>query len=168
MTDSALDRPDAAVDHPNVMVFPPVILLSALVLAWALQWLVPLGWIAEFDRGWRFGSGTFFVMAGLLTTSAGRRALLRHGTNINPSLPTTTLVTEGVFGLIRNPLYVGMSAALCGIALIFALDWLLLLILPSCVVLHFAVVRREERYLERKFGEAYRRYKERVPRYLPG
>ena len=168
MTDSALDRPDAAVDHPNVMVFPPVILLSALVLACALQWPVPLGWIAEFDRGWRFGSGTFFVMAGLLTTSAGRRALLRHGTNINPSLPTTTLVTEGVFGLIRNPLYVGMSAALCGIALIFALDWLLLLIVPSCVVLHFAVVRREERYLERKFGEVYRRYKERVPRYLPG
>jgi protein-S-isoprenylcysteine O-methyltransferase Ste14 len=168
MTDSALDRPDAAVDHPNVMVFPPVILLSALVLACALQWPVPLGWIAEFDRGWRFGSGTFFVIAGLLTTSAGRRALLRHGTNINPSLPTTTLVTEGVFGLIRNPLYVGMSAALCGIALIFALDWLLLLIVPSCVVLHFAVVRREERYLERKFGEAYRRYKERVPRYLPG
>jgi protein-S-isoprenylcysteine O-methyltransferase Ste14 len=168
MTDSALDRPDAAVDHPNVMVFPPVILLSALVLACALQWPVPLGWIAEFDRGWRFGSGTFFVMAGLLTTSAGRRALLRHGTNINPSLPTTTLVTEGVFGLIRNPLYAGMSAALCGIALIFALDWLLLLIVPSCVVLHFAVVRREERYLERKFGEAYRRYKERVPRYLPG
>jgi protein-S-isoprenylcysteine O-methyltransferase Ste14 len=168
MIDSALDRPDAAVDHPNVMVFPPVILLSALVLACALQWPVPLGWIAELDRGWRFGSGTFFVMAGLLTTSAGRRALLRHGTNINPSLPTTTLVTEGVFGLIRNPLYVGMSAALCGIALIFALDWLLLLILPSCVVLHFAVVRREERYLERKFGEAYRRYKEHVPRYLPG
>jgi protein-S-isoprenylcysteine O-methyltransferase Ste14 len=168
MTDSALDRPDAAVDHPNVMVFPPVILLSALVLACALQWPVPLGWIAEFDRGWRFGSGTFFVIAGLLTTSAGRRALLRHGTNINPSLPTTTLVTEGVFGLIRNPLYAGMSAALCGIALIFALDWLLLLIVPSCVVLHFAVVRREERYLERKFGEAYRRYKERVPRYLPG
>jgi len=68
----------------------------------------------------------------------------------------------------RNPLYVGVSAALCGIALIFALDWLLLLIIPSCVILHFAVVRREELYLERKFGEAYRRYKARVPRYLLG
>jgi protein-S-isoprenylcysteine O-methyltransferase Ste14 len=43
---------------------------------------------------------------------------------------------------------------------------LLLLIIPSCVILHFAVVRREEQYLERKFGDAYRRYKERVPRYL--
>jgi protein-S-isoprenylcysteine O-methyltransferase Ste14 len=82
--------------------------------------------------------------------------------------PTTALVTDGIFGRTRNPLYVGILFALCGIALIFDLDWVLLLILPSCLLLHFAVVRREERYLEREFGEVYRRYKERVPRYLPG
>ena len=58
--------------------------------------------------------------------------------------------------------------ALCGLALLFDLDWVLLLIVPSCLIMHFAVVRREERYLERKFGEAYRRYKESLPRYLPG
>ena len=52
------------------------------------------------------------------------------------------------------------------IAVIFALDWVLLLIIPSFAVLHFAVVRREEQYLERKFGDAYQRYKERVPRYV--
>ena len=45
---------------------------------------------------------------------------------------------------------------------------MLLLILPSCIVLHFAVVTREEVYLERKFGDTYRRYKERVPRYFAG
>ena len=73
------------------------------------------------------------------------------------------LVTEGVFGQTRHPLYVGVSAALCGIALIFRLDWLLLLIVPSCVILHFAIVRPEE-----LFGDAYQRYKARVPRYLLG
>jgi protein-S-isoprenylcysteine O-methyltransferase Ste14 len=157
---------DTAVDRPDIIVFPPVIPLSTLAISCVLQWLVPLGLIANIDRGWRIGLGTIIVVAGLLTTSAGRRALVRHGTNVNPSQPTTALVTDGVFRRTRNPLYVGVSVALCGIALIFALDWLLPLMVPSCVILHFAVVRREERYLERKFGEAYRRYQERVPRYL--
>ena len=82
--------------------------------------------------------------------------------------PTTALVTDGVFGHTRNPLYVGISVALCGVALIFDLDWVVLLILPSCLLLHFAVVRREEIYLEQKFGDAYRHYKARVPRYSTG
>ena len=98
----------------------------------------------------------------------GRRELVKGGTNVSPSQPTTALITGGVFEYTRNPLYVGVSVALCGIALIFDLDWVLLLILPSCAFLHFAVVRHEERYLEQKFGDDYRRYKARVPRYLAG
>ena len=168
MTYATVDCPDAAPDRPDVIVFPPVIPLATLAIAGALQWLAPLEWISDFDQGWRIAAGAFTVFVGLLTTSTGRRALLRHGTNVNPKQPTTVLVTEGVFARTRNPLYVGVSVALCGIALIFALDWLLLLIIPGCVILHFAVVRREELYLERKFGDAYRRYKVRVPRYLLG
>jgi hypothetical protein len=72
----------------------------------------------------------------------------------------------GVFSYTRNPLYVGGTVALCGLALIFDLDWMLLLILPRCLFLHFAVIKREERYLEQKFGETYRRYKMRVQRYV--
>jgi protein-S-isoprenylcysteine O-methyltransferase Ste14 len=159
---------EAALDHPDVVVFPPVIPLATLVMACVLQWLLPLGWIAGIDTPIRIGVGAIIVLSGLITTSAGRRALMRAGTNVNPLQPTTALVTDGIFGRTRNPLYVGILFALCGIALIFDLDWVLLLILPSCLLLHFAVVRREERYLEREFGEVYRRYKERVPRYLPG
>jgi protein-S-isoprenylcysteine O-methyltransferase Ste14 len=92
--------------------------------------------------------------------------MLLHGTNVNPLLPTTALVTDGLFRRTRNPLYVGILITQYAVAMIFALDWLLLLIIPSWVVLHFAVVMREERYLEGKFGDAYRRYKQRVPRYL--
>jgi|KBSMisStaDraftv2_1062788.scaffolds.fasta_scaffold102941_4 protein-S-isoprenylcysteine O-methyltransferase Ste14 len=165
---------DATFDRPDVAVFPPLIPLTTLLIACVLQWLAPLGWIAELewiadlDKPVRVGVGLVIVLAGLVTTSAGRRALVKSGTNVNPSQPTTTLVTDGVFGHTRNPLYVGGSIALCGIALIFDLDWILLLIVPSCMFLHFAVVKREERYLEQKFGDAYRQYKARVPRYLAG
>jgi protein-S-isoprenylcysteine O-methyltransferase Ste14 len=166
MTYSAADSAPTELDRPRVIVFPPVIPLCTLVIAAVLQWLMPLGLLAGIDLVWRAVPGALIVVAGLLTTLAGRRALVRHGTHVNPSQPTTVLVTEGMFQRTRNPLYVGMSLALCGLAVIFALDWLLLLMIPSCVILHFAVVRREEMYLERKFGDAYRSYQKRVPRYL--
>ena len=153
-------------DRPDIIVFPPVIPLSTLAISCVLQWLAPLGLIESIDQTWRIGWGVIILVAGLLTTLVGRRTLLRHGTNVNPLRPTTALVTEGIFRRTRNPLYVGIIITQYAVALIFALDWLLLLILPNWIVLHFAVVTREERYLERKFGDAYRRYKERVPRYL--
>jgi protein-S-isoprenylcysteine O-methyltransferase Ste14 len=159
---------DITLDRPDVMVFPPVIPLATLTLACVLQWLAPLGFVAGVATPVRIGIGLIIAGAGLLTTSAGRRALIKHGTNVNPSQPTTVLVTDGIFGRTRNPLYVGVSVALCGLALLFDLDWVLLLIVPSVVLLHFAVVVREERYLEQKFGDAYRRYRERVPRYFAG
>jgi protein-S-isoprenylcysteine O-methyltransferase Ste14 len=159
---------DATFDRPDVLVFPPLIPLATLALGCALQWFAPLGWIASLDPPVRVGIGLIIALAGLVTTSSGRRALIRNGTNVDPSRPATMLVTDGIFGRTRNPLYVGGSVALCGIALVFELDWLLLLIVPSCVLLHFAVVLREEWYLEQKFGDGYRLYKGRVPRYFPG
>ena len=89
----------------------------------------------------------------------------RLGTNVSPLRPTTALATDGIFSWTRNPLYIGGTLVMFGIALVFAIDWLLLLIPPSLLILHFGVVRREEEYLERKFGDPYRRYRLNVARY---
>jgi protein-S-isoprenylcysteine O-methyltransferase Ste14 len=62
-------------------------------------------------------------------------------------------------------MYVGAMVMLAGIATALASDWLVILLVPTALVLHFGVVRREERYLEAKFGEDYRRYKASAPRY---
>ena len=159
---------NAAPDRAKIMIFPPVIPSSALTIACILQWLAPLGAVANIDFDWRVGLGAVIVVAGLALAAAGRRALVRHGTNVSPFRPTIALVTDGVFRRTRNPLYVGVSVALFGIALMFALDWMLILLVPACVILHVAVVRREELYLEQKFGDAYRRYRESVPRYFAG
>jgi protein-S-isoprenylcysteine O-methyltransferase Ste14 len=56
---------------------------------------------------------------------------------------------------------------LAGIALIAALDWLALLMVPAAFVLHHGIVSREEQYLLRKFGDEYRSYRAKAPRYLP-
>ena len=53
-----------------------------------------------------------------------------------------------------------------GVAFLGALDWLPLIFPLSLLVLHFGIIKREERYLERKFGVEYRSYASRVPRYF--
>ncbi|HEY6022801.1 MAG TPA: isoprenylcysteine carboxylmethyltransferase family protein [Pseudolabrys sp.] len=154
------------VDHPNVAVFPPIVPAGALALAIALQWLVPLHFLGGVDETWRIVIGVAIFYLGLALSLMAHRTLIRHSTNINPFRPTTALVTKGIFNWTRNPIYVGGRALMIGLALVFSLDWLLLLVLPSVMVIHYGVVKREEEYLTRKFAEEYRRYTTRVPRYL--
>jgi hypothetical protein len=90
---------------------------------------------------------------------------VRLGTNVSPFQSTTALATTGIYKWTRNPVYCGGTLAMLGIAFCFALDWMVLLIVPSMIILHFGVVRREERYLEQKFGEQYRQYTAQVSRY---
>jgi protein-S-isoprenylcysteine O-methyltransferase Ste14 len=52
-----------------------------------------------------------------------------------------------------------------GLAFAFASDWLFLLLPIGALVIHVGVVRREERYLAGKFGDDYRDYCAKVPRY---
>ena len=75
------------------------------------------------------------------------------------------MVTDGVFGWLRNPMYVGMTGFLIGLSIALASDWMLVMAIVLAPVLHFGVVKREERYLEEKFGDAYRAYMAKVPRY---
>jgi protein-S-isoprenylcysteine O-methyltransferase Ste14 len=75
------------------------------------------------------------------------------------------LVTDGVFRWLRNPMYVALTLFLIALAFALASDWTLVTTAAFALVIHFGVVRREERYLEAKFGDAYRSYKARVPRY---
>jgi protein-S-isoprenylcysteine O-methyltransferase Ste14 len=152
-------------DHPDVIVFPPVILAATVLLACILQWLFPLGELEGVNQTLRILAGVLVFLTGIAFAATGHLTLVRAGTNVSPLLPTTALATNGIYRWTRNPLYTGGTFLMIGIAFVFALDWLLLLIAPSMLVLHFGVVRREERYLEGKFGDSYLRYKANVARY---
>ena len=69
-------------------------------------------------------------------------------------------------GLSRNPIYLGMILIYVGIALAFAASWAFLLLVPVLIALEIEVIRREEAYLESRFGEAYRQYRRKVRRWL--
>jgi protein-S-isoprenylcysteine O-methyltransferase Ste14 len=77
------------------------------------------------------------------------------------------LVDGGPFAILRNPLYVGNIALWVGFALTARLVWLAPVILLLLGLEYHAIVRWEERLLESRFGDAYRAYAARVPRWMP-
>lgn len=154
---------DQNIDQPDVIVFPPLLYASALAAGLLLQFLMP----------WHpFSSDLGRLLGGLLLVGSavlakwGEATMQRAGTNVNPRQPSLVIVTEGPFRFTRNPLYLALSGIYLGITLLLNAFWPWLILIPLWVITHYGIVRREERYLEAKFGDTYRIYKGRVRRYL--
>ncbi|MFQ3664079.1 MAG: isoprenylcysteine carboxylmethyltransferase family protein [Chloroflexaceae bacterium] len=95
-----------------------------------------------------------------------RRAFSRYEQPTDPGQPTSQIITTGVFTISRNPLYLGASVFLLGVALTFNLLWSLVALLFSIVLCHYILIIPEERYLVRKFGSEYETYAASVNRWL--
>ncbi len=91
------------------------------------------------------------------------------GVSRTRSLDTTggQVVTEGAYGLVRNPLYVGNFFLAFGFAVYGGRGFLVILTAVLFAVQYYAIVLFEEKLLEEKFGESYRNYKDDVPAWFP-
>jgi len=107
-------------DHPDVVIFPPVIAASALVVILLLHWLWPLD---IFLRPVTFALGATLCTLGIGCAAWGQITLVRAGTNVSPLKPTTAIVTGGSFRFTRNPLYVDGTALLFGVSLLIGTWW---------------------------------------------
>ena len=106
------------------------------------------------------------MTAGIAVMVAGIRNFTRADTPVPGHLPARRLVTSGIHGWSRNPIYVGMFTVYAGAGLAAASPWIAALALPLAVTMRYRVVAREEAYLEQRFGSHYRDYKTRVRRCL--
>lgn len=111
-------------------------------------------------------AGAALVVTGLAFVVLARRELARHGQPTDPGLPTSQLVTTGVFSVSRNPLYLGGVCLLAGIALVLNLLWSLVFLLPAIVGCHYLLIVPEERYLAARFEQEYAQYAASAHRWL--
>jgi protein-S-isoprenylcysteine O-methyltransferase Ste14 len=149
-------------DNAGVIVRPPLLYAVALAAMLALRWLWPL----PIFSGAAFRSGLALVALAVGLLIWGRQTLVTGGTNVDPSLPSTAVVTSGPYRFSRNPLYMGLAVVYLGLTLALDTWWGIILLALVLIVMHRGVIQREERYLERKFGEGYRQYRAAVRRYL--
>ena len=154
---------DALPDNPGILVLPPLLYLVAFLVVLGLRWLVPLRIFASTLAPW---CGLLFIVPGVAIALSGRRALAAAGTNVNPFLPANAIATKGPYRFSRNPLYVSLTLLFVGLTLATNTWWGFLALIPVLLLMHRGVVLREERYLDRKFGDTYRQYCSRVRRYL--
>jgi protein-S-isoprenylcysteine O-methyltransferase Ste14 len=152
----AMTRPRISAEYAFGIVRPPG----------ALDWLVPIFVLSSLLSFWhRLGIGFLLASLGVALALFGLRDFKLIGTNVNPWKPTLHLAADGVYRHLRNPMYVGLMLLTAGIGTAIGSDWTFVLLIPTALLLHYGVVLREERYLERKFGDEYRRYRARVPRW---
>jgi protein-S-isoprenylcysteine O-methyltransferase Ste14 len=89
----------------------------------------------------------------------------RAATPFQPWRPARVIAAQGIYAHTRNPVCQGLLILVAGIAVLLRSEGSLLMLMPAAMVMHYGVVLREESYLGRRFGEAYRRYMAAVPRY---
>jgi protein-S-isoprenylcysteine O-methyltransferase Ste14 len=152
-----------AKDTAGVVAPPPLIYLAGLAVGFGLEALLPG---ASLPGGLRWIGGGVLVLAGAALLASFNTAFTRKGTAVEPWKPTTAIVTTGPYRITRNPAYLGMALVYVGIALLAGALWVLVPLPFVLVVIDRAVIAREERYLERKFGREYLDYKAQARRWI--
>ena len=155
---------ESAPDNAGVIARPPLIVLGTFGLGLALQWLLPVLCLVS-GAGHRW-LGAALGVAGVSLMAWAIRTFRAAGTHVETWRPTQTIVTRGPYGWSRNPIYVAMLLIYVGLGMALDALYVLALALPLFIVLRLGVIAREERYLERKFGQEYLAYKARVRRWF--
>ena len=152
-------------DGAAVRLPPPLVFLLALLLGFALQFLVtPLR--PPLPGGLRVALAVALALAGLALAGAAIGLFRRSGQDPRPWESTPEVIAHGVYRYTRNPMYVGMALVQAAIGVGAANGWILALVPVSLAIVFVTAVRHEEAYLTRKFGAEYVAYTQRVRRWL--
>jgi protein-S-isoprenylcysteine O-methyltransferase Ste14 len=153
-------------DHANVPIVPPVLFGLGLGAGFLLKWLAPVALVPPRFAGEACWAGAALALLGLAFGGWAFATFRKAKTTPHPNHPVSALVTSGPFRISRNPMYVGLSGFMVGLALVANTPWLLAALPPVWFALRRLVIDREEAYLTRRFGDEYRALLARTRRWI--
>jgi len=152
-------------DHAQVKTIPPLIPLVFIVIAWLLDkyvyvWPIPLALNIQMIIAYIIMpiAALLFIMSLYFFISSKQ--------NPEPHTPTNALYTGGVFRITRNPIYLGFLLAQIVVAIKLNNLYVILTLPFVGYFLNNWVIKPEEVYLEKLFGQEYLDYKQKVRRWL--
>jgi protein-S-isoprenylcysteine O-methyltransferase Ste14 len=131
-----------------------------------------LDWFLGFRRfhwpGWSHFIAVSLVAVGTLLMQRSIRDLARYGKGTpNPHRPPKKLVTEGVYGLCRHPMFLGYDLAALGVVLFFRSPSMILVSFTLFLLFEIPFLKKEEKFLSRRYKSAFLAYQKKVPMLLP-
>jgi protein-S-isoprenylcysteine O-methyltransferase Ste14 len=150
-------------EHPQLVINPFLIYIGITAVSALLQYLVPLPFISRQPA--RI-AGVIIMMASFLFGMPAIRGMFKAKTSPNPNQPTSSLVQSGPYRFSRNPMYIGLTLMYAGLVTFLQLPWGIFFIPLVIWLITVWVIRPEEEYLGRKFGDQYLNYKQTVRRWI--
>lgn len=152
-------------DHPGIYIPPPLLYVATFLVAVFMQKLVPL------NKDFLYATtskiiGLVIILTGVFFTFPALRQFFKTKNALVTIKPANSLQTTGIYSISRNPMYISLLLFYTGLSFIIGNWWNLLLLPILFLIIQEYVIRREEKYLERRFGQQYFDYKLRVRRWL--
>lgn len=152
-------------DNPGVHIPPPLFYITIFLLSILLQCFFPIS-KSFFENKWIGIIATIVMLIGALFLIPAFLKFLRSKNTMITFKPATSLQTSGIYTITRNPMYTGLLLFYSGVGLLWGNWWTFILIPLVIYVITRFVIIKEEKYLERAFGQEYLNYKAKVRRWL--
>ena len=152
-------------DNPGVYVPPPLFYVLTFIAAILIQSKIKIDDAFFHEKGTKITGVIFLIIAiFFLVKSLGQ--FFQSKNSLITIKPATSLQTTGIYNVTRNPMYVGLAIVYLGISCFIGNWWNIILFFLLLLIIQEYIIKHEEKYLERRFGQEYLDYKLKVRRWL--
>jgi protein-S-isoprenylcysteine O-methyltransferase Ste14 len=142
---------------------PTTYLLGAVLACLALHFIVPF--LDIIPSPWRL-LGIVPMLLGIWLNLSADGAFKQARTTVKPYEESSSLIQDGVFSRSRNPMYLGFTLILLGVAVLLGSISPFIVVVAFPLVIDRTFIRMEEAMLEARFGEEWRDYRSKVGKWM--
>lgn len=152
-------------DNPGVYIPPPLFYVLTFFVAVFIQSKFPIN-----DSSFHLQAikilGIVFIVISLFFLIRSLRQFFQTKNSLMTIRPAFSLQINGIYNITRNPMYVGLAIVYLGITCFIGNWWNVILFPVLLLFVQEYIIKHEEKYLERRFGQEYLNYKYKVRRWL--
>lgn len=150
-------------DNAGVIMFPPLLYFIFMAAGIVISLLFPHH---LFSKSVSLFTGILLIATAILIVVLAVRKLVSNKTTVHPAGKTKVIVSDGVYSFTRNPMYLSFTLVYIAVGFLFNAWFCFALLIPLLIIVQKGIIEREEKYLTRKFGDEYLKYKSNVRRWI--